>query len=312
MFKTRCVIFFIVLLNFLLIACNQSKNTCTIQVGDTCITAQEFKDRLERFAEESLISSEETLQQMKPIVVDNIVEENLILQYARKGFITVTDKEIDIAMKGLMDGTEKNDLEQLLTEECRDLSDMREFIRRRTIINRTVEIAVKKEIAVPPEKIKQYYEDHTSEFYRPASVELYHVFVKKHFKAKEALVMLRSGMSLEQVVRQYSSPEENNGSGFMGIFVKGDLPKEVEDVVFSIPERRYSEIIETQRGYHIFYVAKRTKPGTLPLINASDQIRDNLAEELFETRYADFIDTLKKEYIIEVDWNEINSITVKE
>ncbi|MBN2297654.1 MAG: peptidyl-prolyl cis-trans isomerase [Deltaproteobacteria bacterium] len=308
----RCVIFSIVLLSLLFSACSQNRNPCVIKVGDVCIEKPTFRDRLERFAEESLISSEDVLDQMKSVIVDNIVEEQLILQYARKGYITVTEQEIDIAMKGIMEGTDKEDLEALLTEESRNLDDMREFIRTRSIINRTVEKAVKKEIAVSPEKIKKYYEEHESEFFRPSSVELYHVFVKDNYKAKEALVMLRSGVSLEQVVERYSDSQEDERSGFMGVFVKGDLPKEVEDVVFSIPEKRYSEIIDTLRGYHIFYVAKRSKPGTLPLIDAADEIRYKLAEKIFEENYARFIEDLKKECIVEVNWDEIKSVSVKE
>jgi parvulin-like peptidyl-prolyl isomerase len=308
----RCVIFSIVLLTVLISACERGKDKCVIQIGEACIRKQEFTQRLERFAEESLIGSEEVLQQMKPVVVDNIVEEQLIIQYARRGFITVTEQEIDIAIKGLMEGTDKEDLDELLTEECRDLSDMREFIRTRALINRTVEKAVKKEVVISQEEIKQYYQEHESDFYRPSSVELYHVFVKDKYQAKEALVMLRSGVPLEQVVRQYGNAQENNETGFMGVFVKGDLPKEVEEVVFSIPERRYSEIIDTQRGYHIFYVAKRTKPGTLPLIIAADEIRDKLEGDLFEKKYAEFIDGLKNQYVIEVNWDEINSVSVKE
>ena len=306
------MIFSIVLLTVLISACERGEDACLIQVGEARITKQEFKKRLAHFAEESLIGSEEVLQKMKPVVVDNIIVEQLIMQYARKGFITVTEQEIDIAMKGLLEGTDKEDLEELLTEECRDLSDIRDFIRTRALINRTVEKAVKKEVVITGEEVKLYYEKHLSDFYRPSSVELYHVFVKNKYQAKEALVMLRSGVSLEQVVKQYGNPQENNESGFMGVFVKGDLPKDVEKVVFSIPERRYSEIIDTQRGYHIFYVAKRTKPGTLPLLLAADEIRDKLESDLFEKKYAAFIDGLKKEYIVEVNWDEINSVSVKE
>ncbi|HHO77115.1 MAG TPA: hypothetical protein ENN05_11920 [Deltaproteobacteria bacterium] len=311
MFIKRCVIYSTVLLSLLVSACERERNPCVIKVGDACIEKTVFKVRLERFAEESLISSEDMLHRMKAVLVDNIVEEQLILQHALTGYITVSDKEIDIAMKGIMDGTDKKDLEAILTEESRSIDDMRDFIRTRAIINRTIEKAVKTDISISPDKIKQYYEQHETEFYRPSSVELYHVFVKDKYKAKEALVMLRSGVSLEQVVKRYGeSPEDS--SGFMGVFVKGDLPKEVEDVVFSIPERRYSEIINTIRGYHIFYVAKRSEPGKLPLIHAADEIRYKLSDKIFEDNYAAFIEGLKKEYSIEVNWDEINAVSVKE
>ena len=89
-----------------------------------------------------------------------------------------------------------------------------------------------------------------------------------------------------------------------------DLPADVEDVVFSIPERRYSNIIKTQRGYHIFFVAKRTEGGVLSLIDASDQIREKLVEESFEKKYATWIEDLKKEYQVEVNWSGVNEVSI--
>ena len=293
-------------------ACDRFRNSCVIEVGDTCINKSMFKERMAGFAEESLIDSEEILKQMMPVLANNIIEEQLILNYAKKENMYVTEEEIDIALGGLTQGIGTQDLENLLTEEYRNVNDMRGYLRKRLYMNKALDRAVRKEIVISSEVIKEYYETHESEFYRPASVELYHVFVQDHFQAKEALVMLRSGIGLEQVVSRYSDSKDMNDSGFMGVFVKGDLPKEVEDVVFSIPPQRYSGIIETQRGYHIFYVAKRTKPGTLPLIDAADEIREKLAEEVFERKYAEFINKLKQEYTVKVDWDEINALSVKE
>ncbi|HON61392.1 MAG TPA: peptidyl-prolyl cis-trans isomerase [Deltaproteobacteria bacterium] len=306
----KYAIFSIALLSIIVTACGDLKNACLIRVGDACISRQAFQERMERFAEESMITSEDQLDAMKPVFVDNIIEEELILQYAQKGFITVSDEEVEISMKGFLEGIDKGDLDRLLTEESRNINDMREFIRKRALIKRTIERAVHKDISVTAEQVRQYYEAHEEEFMHEPTVELHHVFVTNKYEAKEALRRLRAGLSLEEAVREFGDEQDKEGSGFMGVFAKGDLPKEVEDVVFSIPERRYSNIIQTQRGYHIFFVAKRTQGGKLSLIEASDQIREKLVEESFEKKYAIWIEDLKKEFPVEVNWDGVKEVSI--
>jgi parvulin-like peptidyl-prolyl isomerase len=306
----KYVIFSIALLSLAAGACTDGRNACLVRVGDVCISRQDFTERMERFAEESMITSEEQLGAMNTLFVNTIVEEELILLYARSRLITVSDEEVDIAMKGLLDGIDRDDLDRLLTEESRNIDDMTEFVRKRALIRRTIERVVHKDISVSAEEVKRYYEDHAGEFDLEPTVELYHVFVKDQHQAREALARLRSGAALEAVVKEYGEKEGLGNSGFMGIFTKGDLPRNVEDVVFSIPERRYSNIIKTQQGYHIFYVAKRTQGKTLSLIEAADYIREKLVEESFEKKYADWIEELKNEYRVEVNWSGISEVSI--
>ena len=42
----------------------------------------------------------------------------------------------------------------------------------------------------------------------------------------------------------------------MGVFERGDLPKEMETVVFSLPVNQISRVVESEFGFHIFKVSK--------------------------------------------------------
>jgi len=312
MLQTRSAIFYILLLSILSPGCTQKDNACCIKVGESCIRLQDIKDRIERFADESSVLSQDVLQKMKPVIVENIIEEQLIINYAKNNHIEVSDEEIDIAIKGITEGLSREDFNTILMEQCRDISDIRGFVKKRSIANKALGKAIGQGEKVSGDDIKRYYDEHKADYYRPATVELYHVFVKDQLKAKEALIMLRSGVSISKVASRYSDVADERNLGFMGVFSRGDLPKEVEDVVFSIPERRYSRIIETQSGYHIFYVANRTDPGILPFLSAADEIKEMLREERFEYAYKCWIAQLKNKYRIEVYWDEINSISIEE
>ena len=294
----------------LIAGCTRVHETPCIVVGETTLDTQAFRERLERFAEESMIDSREVLEQMKPHLTATLVEEMLILEYARRQGLSVSDEELSIAMQGFTDGISAEDLDQVLAEEYRTFSDMQHFVRTRTLVKKAIDKAVRSTLVVSPDEVRQTYEQRRDTYHRPSSVELYHVFVTDKLKAKEALVMLRSGVPLGHVVSQYSISDDVKDNGFMGVFVKGELPREVEEVVFSIPERRYSGIIETVRGYHIFYVERRTAPGIAPFEEVRGEIRDSLTEERFEAAYKQWVDTLRLQYQPEVNWNEIKSVSI--
>jgi len=307
----RYLVLFIACLSLIAtVACDRIGNTCCIRVGDTCVTIREFKSRMERFAEESMITSNDMIEKMKPVIVNNIIEEHLILEYAKKHYMSVSQEEVKIAMKGLLEGTPEDVFEDVLTEDCRHASDMEDFIRQRSIMKKAINKAVRTKVEVSPLDVEVYYNKHKYEFMTGSSVELYHVFSRDEYKARKALVMLRSGTSLYEVVDKFSESEDAKDHGFMGVFARGELPKEVEDVVFTIPERRYSRIIKTSRGYHIFYVAKRCKPRILTIEETKDSIKDLLSEKQFEQRYKDWIISLKKEYEPKVNWDEIKAISI--
>lgn len=305
----RCALCLMSLL-LLISGCNRGDTGWCLRVGQTTVTSAEFHDQLERFAEESMIDSREMLNQMKPTLVSSLLEQQLILEYARDKGITVSDEEVSIALDGYLEGISREDLDRVLTEECRRIDDIHDFIRKRSVCDKAIERAVRRNITVEEKTISAYYEEHRAEFMRPASVELYHVYVRDKYRAKEAQVMLRSGVSLGEVVRRYSESADAKDTGFMGVFTKGELPHEVEKVAFSIPERRYSGIIATMRGYHIFYVERRTPAGVMPLAEVHDLIRERLQEQRFEQAYAMWIDNLKEQYQPEVNWDEIKRITL--
>ncbi len=305
----RFVLLCIVLLS--LVGCSQKKeDICYIKVGQSCVDRAQFVERLERFAEESMITSRDLLDEMKPILVQSLVEEELILEYAREKYITISEEEVDIAMAGYLEGMPSEDVDRILTEEYRNREDIRRFIRKMSLIDKAVNRALKQDIDITNDELMLYYNENQAEFMRQSMVELYHVYVKDQYKAKEALVMLRSGVSLAEVVERYSESGDARDNGFMGVFVKGELPREVEDVVFTIPVKRYSSIVESMRGYHIFYVENRSQAGVVPFAEVREEIYEKIMDKKLEKAYVDWLEKLQAKYKPEVNWDEIKGISV--
>ncbi|OPZ59051.1 MAG: Peptidyl-prolyl cis-trans isomerase C [Deltaproteobacteria bacterium ADurb.Bin510] len=108
----------------------------------------------------------------------------------------------------------------------------------------------------------------------------------------------------------HAGGNQASASGFMGVFARGELPPEVERVVFSLPVRRYSGIIASQRGYHIFYVQRRNPAGLTPFAEAREQVRELLTDKALEAAYAKWLQELRAQYHPEVNWDAINDIKI--
>ncbi len=292
---------------FALGACES--DPCVIQIGDACIKKHEVALKMERFVEESMITSHKVLESMKPLIVDNIVEESLILEYARRSHIFATEAEIQSAKHKLLADFPENSFQDVLTESCRSASDLEETLRTRATIDKVIDVKILSGILVNPSTVQGYYKNHIEEFKTDESVELYHIYTQDKFKAQTSLSMLEKGQPFKGVAKKYSE-EDANENGFMGIFTKEDLPDDIENVVFNIPAGRYSNIVRGDGGYQIFYVMEKYSKKALSLDQAKDRVEGMLKEKVFEQRYREWINSLKTEYKVKVDWDEIENISI--
>jgi parvulin-like peptidyl-prolyl isomerase len=104
------------------------------------------------------------------------------------------------------------------------------------------------------------------------SVELRQVFInvpaalntvqRKHKKnmLEKISVRLKNGTSFDQIIQEVS---HDDAYGRIGIVERGDLPPELEQVVFSLKTGEISPVVASNRGLHIFKVA-RHYPGKIP------------------------------------------------
>ncbi len=89
------------------------------------------------------------------------------------------------------------------------------------------------------------------------TIRVSHILVSTEAEARQILEKLKSGASFEQLAKQYSidSATKDKG-GDLGTFKRGELLKEIEDIVFNLDVGEFGGIAKTKLGYHIL---KRTE-----------------------------------------------------
>ncbi len=145
---------------------------------------------------------------------------------------------------------------------------------------------------VPKEELQDYYEKHKADFVRQEQVFLREILIsvgdgspdavaaaKK--KAADLVARARKGEKFNELARTNSDAETAKNDGELGAFKKGDLIKQLEDVVFKANKGYITDPIQTKVGFEILkgreehYAAGQA---------AFDDVKEEIMEKLYTPR----------------------------
>lgn len=120
-------------------------------------------------------------------------------------------------------------------------------------------------VTVGEDEIKQYYQEHASEFGTQEQRQASHILInlakqasdaeKQAAKAKAEQVLQevkQSPAKFAALAKQYSQdPGSATNGGDLGMFGRGSMVKPFEDSVFSLKAGEVSGLVQTDYGYHI-------------------------------------------------------------
>jgi hypothetical protein len=139
--------------------------------------------------------------------------------------------------------------------------------------------------AVPPPavsdaEIAAYHAAHAAELAVKEAVSLRQILVGTLNEARDLKRRLaRDPKAFDTLARTLSKGPEAAAGGYMGTFERGELPTELEDAAFALPEGGTSNPVETSLGYHVLRVESRRAAREPSLEEARERIRDRLARE---------------------------------
>ncbi len=227
---------------------------------------------------------------IKSAFFNDYINSRLILLDAEKRKIILNSREISLYRRSLEELKIKVDAPVLKS------------IYENLLISKYLKEVVYKGLTVKDKEIYNYYKEHPEEFVEHEKIKLHHIVVDSEDKALQMRdKLIRAPLSeFEKMAKEYSIAPEAKKGGDMGWYAKGDLPKEMEDVVFSLPVGEISQVVKTPMGYHIFRVDKEQKKRMLSYTEAKQRIKYKLIEEKRERRLQEWLVSLKRKYKIKI------------
>ncbi len=263
----------------------QKRNNVILKVEDSFY----FNSDFEKYVRSTLGDDLKALNAVSlSRLFDDFVDERILLQAAKNRDITLSWEEKKEYLTKLSSEFRTSGA-KLSTEEL----DTNILFERLLIQKYNFELV--KDIEVKEEEIKQYYEINKKEFMRPERVKVSQILLDTENKAVEVYERVKDASEeyFRTVAQEESVGLEASKGGGMGAFEMGQLPFEMETVIFSLKEGEISPIVESSYGYHIFRLDKREPPELISEKDASPSIKLKLLELKVKNRISDHLEELK-------------------
>jgi peptidyl-prolyl cis-trans isomerase SurA len=290
------------------------------KVNNEIITRGEL-ERSRRQLEESLRRQGATAAQIKQALAEadrnalrERIDQLLLVQRAKDLNINV-DSEVskylaEIQLQNKIADPEK--FQEFIREQTgMSYEDFRQQIKDSMLTRRVIQQEVGSKIVIPRSEVQKYYEEHKQEFIREEQVLLREILISTQGKdaaglaaaekkAKELAERARQGENFGNLARDNSDAETARNYGELGAFKRGELRKDIEDLVFRQQKGYVSDPIKVESGWLILKVEARSTAGLQPLEMVENEIMEKLYTPRMDPAVRTYLTKLRMDAFLEI------------
>jgi peptidyl-prolyl cis-trans isomerase C len=206
-------------------------------VNGEAISLDEYQAELSRFQVSVTITGTNLASEASTVVLNELIDQTLLAQSAAENGYSVDDTVLQSRIEALtteLSGSQT--LEDWKTLYGYSDEDFQKALRR------AVGAAWMRDqiIAAVPETADQ--------------VHVMQILLPTAAVAQQAYSELQSGVDFQELAAEY----DPDTGGDLGWFPRGYLNEPViDEAVFALQPNQYSQVVETEIGFHIFYLAER-------------------------------------------------------
>jgi peptidyl-prolyl cis-trans isomerase SurA len=242
----------------------------------------------------------------------DLIDQSLLAQRGKDMGISVETDVVKQLDKIRIDNKMKDmdELEKAVTGQGMNWDDFKGNIRNRILTQAVISKEVGSHITIGHDEVAKYCAEHRKDFVRPEQVALRAFLVSTENKKetdlpelkKKADTMLKrvqDGEDFGDLAKHFSDGPTAQQGGYLGVYKRGELNKDLEDRVFTMSKNQMTEVIETKQGYLILQVLEHYAEGEQPCEKVENEIMDRLYSERMEPALREYLKTLREEsYVV--------------
>jgi parvulin-like peptidyl-prolyl isomerase len=190
--------------------------------------------------------------------------------------------------------------------------DFKLQLKNQLLTQRVIGQEIQRNIAIPEAEKKKYYEEHKSEFQREEEVYLRQIFVSTEGKsadqaaaaekkAKQLVDRARKGEKFGELARDNSDdPETAKNFGELPPYKRGQLRKEIDNIVFSQKKGYVTDPIRVPNGFIILRVEERFEKGQAPFEDVEEMISERLAGPQMQPKLRAYLTRLRQDAFLQI------------
>ncbi len=202
------------------------------------------------------------------------------------------------------------DLEKAVSSQGLNWEDFKDNIRKSILTQRVISQEVGSHINVGHDEIEKYYNEHKKEYIRPEQVALREIVVSTEGKkdaelpdlkkkAETALKRVQDGEDFGEIAKRLSDGSTAKQGGFLGVYKRGELAKELEDKVFAMKKNDLTDVMDTKQGYLVLQVLEHYDEGEQPLSKVENEITEHIYNQRMEPKLREYLKTLREQsYVV--------------
>ena len=242
----------------------------------------------------------------------DLIDQSLLVQRGKDMGVSVEPEVIkrldQIRIQNNLSSME--DLEKAVSAQGLNWEDFKNNIRNGILTQRVISSEVGSHITLGRDDIEKYYNEHKPEFVRPEEVDLRSIEVNTEGKkpeglpdlkkkAETTLKRIKDGEDFGEMAKRFSDGSTAKQGGYLGVYKRGELSKELEDVVFKMKKNEVTDVMDTKQGFLILQVLEHYDEGEQSLAKVENEITDKLYSARLEPAMREYVKTLREQsYVV--------------
>src|SRR6202046_2911671 len=256
---------------------------------------------------------EEVYKDKQKDLLRDLIDQALLVERAKDMAVSVeTDviKRLD-EMRKQNNIASMEDMEKEVEKQGMGWEDLKTQIRNSLLTQEVIRREVGSHINIPNDEVKKYYDEHQKDFVRPEQVVLAEIFLSTDGKSPEEMSSVEKkaedlrnrvvkGEEFSEIAKHFSEGSTAKDGGTLGTFERGQLDKQLEDVVFKMNKGQMTDVIQTKSGFEVLKVEAHFEAGLQPQDKVENEIMNRIYAQKMQPTMRDYLSQLREQSYVMV------------
>ena len=242
------------------------------------------------------------------------IDQMLLVQKAKEMTVNV-DTEVSKYLADLQRKLKISDPEKFQAavreETGQSFEDYKSELKNSILTRRVIGQEVGSRINIPKADVRKYYDDHKTEFQREERAFLREIFITTdgkdaaqqaaaEKKAKDLTARAKKGEKFPELARDNSDAPTAEQYGELAPFKKGEMAKDIEDLVWDKERNFVTDPIKRPNGWLILKVDEHHKAGMAEFEEVEQEIAGFMQNEKMQPELRKYLTKLREDAFLEI------------
>lgn len=176
-----------------------------------------------------------------------------------------------------------------------EMQRMKDIVLTQMNINNTLHSVDVTEI-----EVEKYFEENKDKYGTAESADTSHILVDNQEKCQEIYEMLQNEkIDFAEAAQKYSKCPSKQKGGKLGMYPRGQMVPEYDNVVFDMEVGSISQPVKTQFGYHIIKLHDKKEAVEAKFEDVKERVHKDLLSAKQRQVYTKKLNELKEKYEVE-------------